>query len=215
MATHQAVVSALSDNPELIGVLLAVIGALGHYAKTGKVPLGRLPWHYFRETLRDLRYAYFDYPRPRGVPAIITDDPVETVERRLREKHHVEGVPYSYYYNREVANLRRPSGRRRHPQTGEMVQMALHLRGFTLADGRTLWIAHDEPSRYEEQGLHLSETMLSWERGREMCAELFEAAGIAHDKIASERDADVTVVSPDREGDGAMVSILRRHIPSG
>lgn len=217
MSAHGAVIdliAAVMANDQAIAVVVAILAALAHYAKTGSLPLGRLPWRLFRRMLRDLRYQYFDRPRPTGVPGIITEEPPGEIDTLLRENHHWEGAPYSFYYEDEVENIRRPSGLRPNPETSEPEQMALHDRMFELADGRTLHLAHDEASRYEEQGLHLAEAMYSWERGQQLFADALDEAGITAEIIESEAGADVTVI-PQTHSKGVLTRLLSTYIPTG
>jgi hypothetical protein len=184
-----------AQHPGQVAGAVATLGAAGfHTLKTGRVPLGRLPWRATRDIVQELREQYYGRPRPRGVPALLVDADVATLETALRDKHF-EGTPAAYDYNGEVLNLRRPAGVKRHPKTGAEVPMELHPRAFETADSGLLVIAHLEASRYEATGEHLSEGMLSWETGQGMLAStLHNETDLDHETIASERDAGVEVV---------------------
>lgn len=206
---------AVANPEQSVPVVAAFLMWLVGWKRTGKAPIGRLPWRYIRRTFRDLKYAYGDVPRPRGVPGIVTEATAEAIDETLREDHYFEGSPYGYYYDREVLTLRRPAGIETHPVTGDRVQMVLHTRAFGLSDGRTLWLTHREASRYEDQGAHLDESMLSWKDGQAGFSNALSGASIPHEHVASETEAGLSVVSPDKQGDGRLVRLLRRYIPAG
>ena len=184
------------QHPEQVATLAAGLAAtVGHYSKTGRLPLGRLPWRAARGIVRDLRERYFGKPRPKGVPGLVVDTDADTLEARLRE-HCFEGALASYDYEGEVLNLRQPAGVKPHPKTGADVPMELHPRGFETADGQLLVIAHLEASRYEATDEHLEEGLLSWDTGQGVLAALLHnETDLDYEKIASERDAEIEVVS--------------------
>jgi len=183
-----------AQHPGQVAGAVATLGAAGvHTLKTGRVPLGRLPWRAARDIVQDLREQYYGRPRPKGVPGLLVDAEGATLETALRD-HHFEGTPAAYDYEGEVLNLRRPAGVKRHPKTGVEVPMELHPRAFETAENGLLVIAHLEASRYEATGEHLSESMLSWEAGQGMLASaLHNETDLAFEKIPSERDAEIEV----------------------
>lgn len=181
-------------HPEQVAALATGLGATAtHYVKTGRLPLGRLPFRAARDVLQEVRAEYFGRARPRGVPALVVDAEPAVVEDVLRE-HHFEDTDFDYKYAAEQWSLRRPEGERPHPETGEPTALELHPRGFETTDG-TLVLAHLEASRYEEPGPHVRETMLSWDGGQGRMATLFRNdAGLAFEQIESERAANIEVV---------------------
>jgi hypothetical protein len=117
------------------------------------------------------------------------------VESTLRDAHF-EGTPASYDYDGEVLNLRQPAGVRPHPEDGREVPMELHVRGFETESDGLLLLAHSEASRYEATGPHLREELFSWDRGQgQLVTTLAHATDLDYKKVASEREADVEVVS--------------------
>lgn len=194
----------------------AAFAALVNYWKTGKLPLGRLPWRALKHTVRDVRYRYFDRPRPKGVPAIVADAGSDEIERLLRDDWHFEGVPYSYYYTGEVFGLRRPAGTARHPDSGREIQMEMHVRGFDVVDGRTLILPHREASRYEAKKAHSASAALSWHDGVSTMSGVLSNAGIGHDHIDSEAEAEIVVLKADEDDKGStrasFVPLIRRIV---
>jgi hypothetical protein len=188
------IIQVVATNPEPFAALTAgLLGAAGHYRKTGNLPLGRVPFRAIRDVFGELREEWFGRPRPKGVPAIYTDADPETVDTTLRNAHF-EDTDFSYDYGGQVYDRRRPSGTMQHPEDGREVPTELHVRAFNTADGGTLLLAHDEANRYEAPGAHLRETVLSWHRGRGMLADVLSADSVEHRTIASERAAEIEVV---------------------
>lgn len=184
-------------HPEQAGTaLLAVLGTLFNYRQTGNLPVGRLPWQYARRLVGDLGDKYFGVTRPRGVPAVVVDERPAAVMAALRGCHYESTDLYSYEQADEAWGLRRPSGTHPHPVTGEPTPMETHPRGFHTDDGRTLINCHDEASRFERTGDHLAESMLSWERGRDIIAEDLQALSLSYGAIESEAAANINVVPP-------------------
>jgi hypothetical protein len=188
------VIEVVATNPEPFAALAAgLLGAAGHYRKTGNLPVGRVPFRAIRDVFAELREEWFGRPRPKGVPAIYTDADPETVDASLRDAHF-EDTDFSYQYSGQVYDRRRPSGVMQHPEDGREVPTELHVRAFETADGGTLLLAHDEANRYEAPGAHLRETVFSWQRGRGMLTDVLSADGTEHRKITSERRAEIEVV---------------------
>lgn len=174
-------------------IVVALVGAVGSYAKTGRIPIGRLPYRHLRRMLRDFGDTYFGKPRPKGVPAIVVDAPPADAEAAIRSRNYESGDLYSYEYSGEVWNLRRPEDPMRNPETGAMTPMEVHARGFRTADDRTLVLTHLEANRFEATSEHLDEGLFSWERGRDIVTDDLEAAQQSYDVIESEAAADIQV----------------------
>lgn len=193
----QAIIAYLVEHPEqTAGAAGALAVTAFNYYKTGNVPIGRIPWRHLREMFGDLGDKYFGTDRPRGVPGIIVNAPPEEAMRALLGRHYENVDLYSYEYEDEAWGLRRPSGLRTHEKSGRKVPMETHPRGFRTDDDRTLVISHDEASRLGATGEHLAETMLSWERGRDIVSEDYDEEDIGYEEVESEADAGVTVVAP-------------------
>jgi len=184
----------VAANPEQTAALAGgLVAALGHYRRTGRLPLGRLPWRAGRDVLAELRAEYYGKPRPTGVPGVVVDADPATVEDALRDTHF-EGVDFSYD-RQELYDLRRPAGTKRHPESGREIPMELHPRAYETTDGRTLLLAHYEASRYEAPGVHKRGEMVFWDDGQGMLASaLYDETTLEYTKVDSERDADVEVV---------------------
>lgn len=197
----QAILAALleyaSRHPEQsAAVVTGLAGALTHYRKTGKLPIGRLPYRALRQSVRDLRHRYGTKARPKGVPALVVDvEPSDggPLATTLRGRYF-EGTSFQYHYKGQVWGLRRPHGTEPDPQTGDAVPMELHVRAFRTVDDRALLVAHTEASRYEAQSLHLNGQLTSFDAGRDMMAKVLR--GTDHDvqRIESERAAGIEVV---------------------
>lgn len=193
-ATLHPLLEYVTQHPEQVATAAtAVVGTTVHYSKTGKVPLGRLPWRALRQAGRELGDQYFGTPRPKGVPGLLVDTDLDTLEQELRAAAFESVDLLSYEYAGEALNMRRPNGTRTHPQTGEAVPMELHPRVFQTKSGVLLILAHDEASRFEATDDHLEEDLLSWERGRNDMVDVLEKAGLQYTEIGSERKAGVDV----------------------
>jgi len=189
----QALIEYAASNPEQTATAVTgLTGALAHWRKTGKLPIGRLPYRALRKTLKDLRHRYYRKPRPRGVPALLVDADPPSVGHTLRGQYF-EYPPTSFKYDAEAVNLRRPAGTKPGPTTGEPVPMELHARGFETTDGRTLLVTHLEASRYEAQGRHLDGTLTSYSEGREQLRRVLSDANLSPTTIESERSAEIEV----------------------
>jgi len=185
-------------NPEQAGtVITALLATTMHYARTGRVPLGRLPWRAAQDAWGELADEYFGRDRPRGVPGLVADTTVADLDTTLREASFFEGADdRSFEYEDEALNLRRPSGLRTHPETGERVPMELHVRAFKTEAGDLLLLSHDEASRSESWGAHIRGRLLSWTRGQDKMAGVLDDVGIDYHRVESERDAGITVEPP-------------------
>jgi len=191
-----ALVSYVTANPEQsFGVAVGVAGVGANYMKTGKFPIGRLPYKYLREMLRDFGDRYFKASRPRGVPVVVAHAPPKAVKRALNESHYESSDLFSYEYDGELYNLRRPEGHSIDPKHGGEVLMENHTRLFETDSGETLILTHHEANRYLETTEHLADQGLSWQKGRELITTDLETMDIAYTKYDSESLADVTVVS--------------------
>jgi len=193
--TNQIVEYAV-QNPELVGGLLAGGFGVGtHYKRTGRIPLGRLPYKHFRELLRDFGNQYFATSRPRGVPVIVAKTDPTSLQRLLRNRHYESGDLVSYEYSDEKYNLRRPDGYATDPVHGGDVRMENHIRIFETDDGNSLCLAHYEPNRFSETTEHLKEQGMSWSDGRDQTEGDLQALDIEYETYESETDSDVTVVT--------------------
>lgn len=185
-------------NPEQAGtVIAALVATTTHYSRTGRVPLGRLPWRAAQDAWGELADQYFGRDRPRGVPGLVADTTVDDLDTMLREESFFEGADdRSFEYEDEALNLRRPNGLRTHPETGDRVPMELHVRAFKTEAGDLLLLPHDEASRSESWGAHIRSRLLSWTRGQDKMAAVLDDVGIDYDRVESERDADISVIPP-------------------
>lgn len=190
MSVQDPVTQYIVEHPEQsASIAAAFLATLFHYVKTGKLPIGRLPWKAAREILGELRREYFGKARKRGVPGQLVEAKPETVNNKLRDKHF-EGVDFSYEYTKQAWDLRRPAGVATHPDTGEDIPMELHVRAFETDLGNTMLLSHYEASRYEAPGEHLTPGLYSWSDGQAMMAGVLPDS----ERIESEKDAGLTIV---------------------
>lgn len=190
----------VSERPEqTTGAIVALLGVLFNYQRTGNIPLGRVPWRYFRQAVGDLGDQYFGVTRPKGVPAVVVDAPPERVLTKLRGGFESTDL-YSYEYEDEAWGLRRPAGMFPDPVTGDDIPMELHPRGFRTDDDKTLVNCHHEANRFERTGDHLTESVLSWERGRDLVTDDLDELNLSYRAIESEAEANVKVVAPGMRG---------------
>lgn len=195
MISQQQIIEILIGNREIaFAILSGLLGSLIHFRKTGRFPLGRLPLRALRQAWGGISAKYFTTARPREVPALLVDAEIDEIEAQLRNIHFESVDLYSYEYEGEVLNLRRPDGPNE-KLAGGPIPTELHVRFFKTADGRLLCLAHHEASRFEAWKAHIKETLFSWERGREKFSGVLSAAGIGHTKIASEKSAGIEVTS--------------------
>lgn len=126
--------------------------------------LDALPFRLIKRAIRWVRVEHFTVPWPEDVPTLVwsSEDDV-ALEWRLRAGHHWEGVPFSYHYEGECLNLRRPAGL---DDAGR--QLADHLRARRRPDGDLEVIGHREASRYEHREDHIDEVGLRWLDKREL-----------------------------------------------
>lgn len=171
----------------------AIVATLTHYLKTGKFPIGRLPYRALRDILRQLRDRYYERPRPKGEPALVVETDVDTLDGIL-DDHHFEGAPASYQYQGEDLNRRRPAGTATHPKTGNEVDMETHARAFeTVAGDKLFVLTHYEPNRYTETSNHLGSQMQTYPEGRDRLKQVLQETDVSFHDVESERAADVTV----------------------
>lgn len=192
----QAASYAIEHPEQTATVIGAIIAITTNYRKTGKFPIGRLPFHALRDGLREYRDRYFGVDRPKGVPGVIIEADQDDIEAAFRQRHFESGALSSYDYAGEVLNLRRPRGYESDPLTGELVPMETHVRTFETESQDVLAIAHDEANRFEATGEHLdTDALYSWQTGRATVEEVLDDADIIFRSIDSERAAGVTVTS--------------------
>lgn len=191
------VASFVMEHPrEVIALIVAIGGGGFHYRKTGRLPRGKLILDALKDIWGELADQYGSVERPKGVPALLVTGGHDELEQLARANFFESVDDYSYEYEGEVLNLRRGNGIFTHPRTGEQIPMELHFRTFGIdAEGKVLVLAHHEASRYEDWGDHYAETVMSWDRGQQMMAELLEEFDIPVEQIESERAADIVVTS--------------------
>lgn len=189
-------IGPVAEHPELVaGLVTGLIAAGQHYLRTGRVPIGRLPYRAIREVLRELGDQYGARPRPSGVPGLVVRADLEHLERQLREADYESVDLYSYEYAGEVLNFRRPSGVSDHPETGTPTPTEVHVRVFDTDTEGELWcIAHEEASRFEAYGAHMREAMLDWGAGRDALETDLGTVGIESERRRNERLAGLSVI---------------------
>lgn len=193
---EEQLVQYVTEDPRVVGgFVVGLVATAFNYWKTGKLPIGRLPYRYFRHLLRDFRNRYFGKSRPRGVPGIVADAGPDELDKALRPRHYEPADLFSYEYDGEVLNLRRPDGFDPDPVTGDPVAMENHIRGFALDSGKTFLLTHYEANRFSETSDHFDGENYSWERGAAKAADDLDELGLEYERVDSEAAAGVTVVS--------------------
>ena len=188
--------SYVTANPEQsIGLVVGLFGVGFNYSKTGKFPIGRIPYRHAREMIRDLGDKYFRVSRPRGIPVVVAHAPPKKVKRALENRHYESADLVSYEYDGETFNVRRPEGHDVDPEHGGDVLMENHVRGFECDDGDTLLLTHYEANRYLETKEHLADQGLTWTGGRDRVIADLEMTEIEYTEYENEANADLTVVS--------------------
>lgn len=135
-----------------------------------EIRLRDIPWETIDTAIRAFRVAWFTKDKP-DVPSFVVSETVEDIEDRLRRDFHYEGAPYSYNYEGEVINLRRPQS-----VNEDGVPMEHHIRGFETDDGVEM-LCQLEASRYEAKEEHLDPEYMDWEAGKEIGLEVMRDAG--------------------------------------
>jgi len=184
------------EHPErAAAVVVGVGGVLFSYVKTGKLPIGRIPYRHLRGIIKDLGDRYFGTQRPRGVPVVVADESPQTVKRALENRHYESADLASYEYEGELFNLRRPEGYATDPELGTDLLMENHPRLFACDNETTLLLTHYEPNRYFETKEHLADQGLTWTGGRDRVIADLEMTEIEYTEYENEANADLTVVS--------------------
>lgn len=137
-----------------------------------------LPWRLIKRGIAATRRRYYTVDWPGDVPSVLVGADPAGLERRLRECEGFEGTPYSYRYEDEAVNLRRPWG-----LADTYGPRELHVRGRPLDGGLEL-IAHVEPSRYECKHAHIESEHVDWQAGYEALL------GIVSEAIVEERPVE-------------------------
>jgi len=193
---EEQLVQYVTENPRVVGgLVVGVVATAFNYWKTGNLPIGRLPFRYFRRMLRDFGNRYFGKPRPRGVPGIVVDAGPDELDKAFRPRHYEPAGLFSYQYDGEVLNLRRPDDFDPDPVTGEPVAMENHIRGFALDSGKTFLLAHYEANRFSETSDHFDAENFSWDTGAATTATDLDELGLEYERVDSEAASGVTVVS--------------------
>lgn len=135
-----------------------------------------IPWETIETAVKAFRIAWFTKPKP-DIDGFVVSETVEDIEDRLRRDFHYEGAPYSYNFEGEILNLRRPEGFH-----DDGTPMEHHIRGFEHDDGVEL-LCQWEASRYEAKEQHLDPDYLYWDEGKEIGIEVMKEAGFGVSEI--------------------------------
>lgn len=137
----------------------------------GQLSLADVPWALVRDGIEIARREWYTKPWPEDVPALVASQPPDDIEYRLRVDECFEGSQFSYRYEGEVLNLRRPYGV--HADGGPM---ELHVRGRPYGDlgEQTELVTHLEFSRYECRQRHIDEEMVDWQAGTAALREILQ-----------------------------------------
>jgi len=125
-------------------------------------PLRSLPLRELVRLHRAIRRRYFAVPWPERAPSVVIDHSPAEIDAVLRGQHHFEpGETFSYHYEGELLNLRRPEGVE--DVNGRPVQMQGHIRARRVDSGWE-YVAHVEPDPDGHPRLHLAEVGFRWSR---------------------------------------------------
>ena len=134
--------------------------------------LTRYPWDAITAGVEAVKRKYYTIDWPDHRPHVDANMSPEDVEWALRVHFNFEGVLFSYNYDGQEVELRRPAG-----LSDEGLQRELHYRGKWDPDKEvTTGVAHVEYSRYEHKQRHIDSNDLDWEGGKERMADIFDEA---------------------------------------
>lgn len=138
---------------------------------TNSADLGDVPWPLLRRAVDTIRRRYYTIPWPDDVPSLVVVQAPDDLEYRLRVDECFEGSQFSYRYEGEALNLRRPYGI--HADGGPL---ELHVRGRPHGelDEQTELVAHLEYSRYECRQRHVDEAFVDWQAGTAAMREILQ-----------------------------------------
>lgn len=115
---------------------------------------------------RAIRRRYFAVPWPERAPSVTLEHNPAQIDAVLRGRHHFEpGETFSYHYEGELLNLRRPEGVE--DVDGRPVQMQGHIRARKAPVthiGGWEYAAHLEPDPDAHPRLHINEVGFRWSR---------------------------------------------------
>lgn len=128
------------------------------------------------ELLRDVRNTFYKVPKPDVQQLVITDVDVDELDSKLRKVYYEEAEEYTYKYDGEILNLRRPAG------VEDGYQMVVHVRGFPHPDGIEVQV-HYEISRFNHPREHLDGTIFKWDEGQRQFEQDLDSAGLDYKEL--------------------------------
>lgn len=134
----------------------------------------QLPWRLMMSVLRLIRNRLYQKKKPDHRQIVAANVTAEELDNLLRnEDYFEEAEEFTYLYEGEVLNLRRPAG------IEEDYQMVIHVRGFEHPQGVEI-MAHYEISRFDSPRDHLNNTIFSREKGQHAMEQTFDRLGVEH-----------------------------------
>jgi hypothetical protein len=139
--------------PELVAagvtIIVALIGVVQHYRRTGTIPLRDLPWRALRRVALSIRTTYFT--RGRAPTTAVIDAPYRSIEERLARIGGEPAWPLSFHYHGEDSNIRFYY----YDDSEKYPHRQLHIRLFDRGDKTELY-AHEESSALHHPKEHIS-----------------------------------------------------------
>jgi len=137
----------------------------------------QVPWKFLMELLREVRNSFYKKDRPDVKQFVLPDVTAEELDTRLREEAYFEEAEeYTYKYEGEILNLRRPAG------LMDGYQMACHLRAFEHEQGLEI-LVHYEVSRFNHPKEHLDGLGFSWDKGEKILTDVFDDLDIKYEDL--------------------------------
>jgi hypothetical protein len=144
-----------------------------------------LPWRTIRRTLYALRRSMFWIERDRPMD-VIAFAGIEDVTRAYQRAGYVVEWPFSYYYEGEDENMRKP-----HVVGGDERQRQVHVRLFWLDDERTGMAVHEELCPLNHPRGHLLSQSMDHQTGIDEAKMVLVSNGIEHDVFTDAERAAV------------------------
>lgn len=137
-----------------------------------------IPWRILMKILRGVRNTFYKKEKPDRKQIVVTELSVEELGDVAQNNAHFEELEeYTYFYEGEILNLRRPAG----VEDGH--QMELHFRVFEHERGLEI-LVHYEISRFANPRGHLNGTIFSWDEGQSRLEEVFNDLGVQYEALS-------------------------------
>lgn len=149
VAQLDPVITTPDELTQVVVVLFTgLASAYRYYRKTGKLPLGKIPFTAIRKLLYTARVVFFTFDGPPSTKDV--DANLSTFETALGVQSYTIDWPFSFHYKGEDMNAARyyydPEAKYPHRQ--------VHIRAWNEKDGVKAY-AHDEPSALHHISAHI------------------------------------------------------------